>query len=557
MKDRSFSEEELRQREKEERSRRRKQEQAYREAQRGVYSRIYEEQDAMPEDYRQALWEDERDDDLYDDDYGTDREIRYDAYYHDPRYEDDDPTRGPDEDWADERRRIQQELGGEDWRDETVRRPRADPAPPEDEDDEWQPLVASQRTAPLPDPRTYRDYDAYDADDDRDAYDEEDDEETPPPPPRKKRPAAQQFEQRPRPKKRRKRRRVLLIVLLVLLALVAAGLIVHQIYVRPPDLPAADNTASQENGTDPGSLGVGRKEDVYTFLLVGRDDGGGGNTDTMMVGCYDVKNGTVDILSIYRDTMVDVPWEIPKINSVYNQRGIEGVQEQVKNLIGYRPDYYFVVELDAVSELVDAIGGVDYDVPYNMDYDDPTQDLHIHYKQGMQHLSGSDAVRVLRWRKNNSGEKLSVGDVGRVTVQHSFLKALAGQLVSLGNLTKIGEIARIVDDNLDSNLTYGEMIWFGERALGLDQDAFRFHNLPGDYTGTMWSQTYRNYQSYVFVNGTALRELVNQYMNPYLTDITADMQHITHDTTVNNLPVESDTAGEESSGDGQSGGTSN
>ena len=169
------------------------------------------------------------------------------------------------------------------------------------------------------------------------------------------------------------------------------------------------------------------------------------------------------------------------------------------------------------------------------------------------YMSGSDAVRVLRWRKNNSGEKLSVGDVGRVTVQHSFLKALAGQMVSLGNLTKIGEIAKIVDNNLDSNLTYGEMIWFGERALGLGQDAFRFHNLPGDYTGTMWSQTYRNYQSYVFVNGTALRALVNQYMNPYLTYITADMQHVSHDTTVNNLPVESDSAGEtDPTGDGQS-----
>ena len=375
----------------------------------------------------------------------------------------------------------------------------------------------------------------------------------PPPPPRKKRPGTEDVPERPRPKKRKKRKRILLIVLLVLLALVAAGFVVHQIYVRPPDLPSAGNTAGQETGTDPGSMGVGRKEDVYTFLLVGRDDGGGGNTDTMMVGCYDVKNGTVDVLSIYRDTLVDVPWEIPKINSVYNRQGIEGVQKQVKNLIGYQPDYYFVVELDAVSELVDAIGGVDYDVPYNMDYDDPTQDLHIHYKQGMQHLSGSDAVRVLRWRKNNSGEKLSVGDVGRVTVQHSFLKALAGQMVSLGNLTKIGEIAKIVDNNLDSNLSYGEMIWFGERALGLGQDAFRFHNLPGDYTGTMWSQTYRNYQSYVFVNGTALRALVNQYMNPYLTDITADMQHVSHDTTVNNLPVESDSAGEtDPTGDGQS-----
>lgn len=159
----------------------------------------------------------------------------------------------------------------------------------------------------------------------------------------------------------------------------------------------------------------------------------------------------------------------------------------------------------------------------------------------MQHLNGEDAVKVLRWRKNNSGESLSVGDVGRVEVQHSFLRALAKEMVSLGTLTKIGEIVDIVDRNLESNLDYGEMIWFGERALGLKEGSIRFHNLPGDYTGTMWSPTYQNYQSYVFVNSSALRDLINQYMNPYLEDITPDMQHVVQDTTVNNLPVESDT----------------
>ena len=166
MKDRSFSEEELRQREKEERSRRRKQEQAYREAQRGVYSRIYEEQDAMPEDYRRALWDDPQDEsDDYDDGYdGADREIHYDAYYHAPRDE-DDWTRGPSEDWTDERRRIQEELGGR--RDRPGRQPLAE------EDDEWQPIVASQRTGPLPDRKAYEAYDSY----------EEDDDVPPPPPP--------------------------------------------------------------------------------------------------------------------------------------------------------------------------------------------------------------------------------------------------------------------------------------------------------------------------------------------------------------------------------------
>ena len=512
MNNRSFSEEEMRQREKEERSRLRKQEQAYREAQRGVYSRIYQEQDAMPEDYRAAFWEDPRDR-LYDQDRRA-------------------AQKG--DDWAAERRQIQEELWDDPWpksrgdrRSEPPvdppRRPSRPAPPPQDREpasDEWQPLP-ELRPGGQKAPQRKR--------------------KSPPPaggtggrggpPPR--------GAGGPPPRKRR-RRKILVTVLLVLLALLAIGFVIHQIYVRPPDIPTHEN---QEAGTDPGSLGVGRREDVYTFLLVGRDDGqgGGGNTDTMMVGCYDVKNGTVDVLSIYRDTMVDVPGEIPKINSVYNRQGIEGVQKQIKNLIGYTPDYYFVVELDAVAELVDAIGGVDYEVPYNMDYDDPTQDLKIHYKKGMQHLNGEDAVKVLRWRKNNSGESLSVGDVGRVEVQHSFLRALAKEMVSLGTLTKIGEIVDIVDRNLESNLDYGEMIWFGERALGLKEGSIRFHNLPGDYTGTMWSPTYQNYQSYVFVNSSALRDLINQYMNPYLEDITPDMQHVVQDTTVNNLPVESDT----------------
>ncbi len=469
MSSRSFSEEARRQQEREERSRQRKQDQAYREARRGSYE--------AP-------------------DYPDDRDPANDLFWGDPRDRLYDRMEDEDE-WAEERRQIQEELWDDPWPKRTERR--------------TPPPKGRHPSAPAGSARGGGQ------------------------PPKGRGPSK-------KPKKKRRRRKVLLAVLLVLLALLAGGFLIHQVLVRPPDLP----DSQQEMGTDPGALGAGRKAGVYTFLLVGRDDGGGGNTDTIMVGCFDVKNGTVDVLSIYRDTLVDVPLEIPKINAVYNHQGIQGVREQVKNLIGYAPDYYFVVELDAVEELVDAIGGVDYDVPYSMHYDDPSQNLHIHYEKGPQHLSGADAVKVLRWRKNNSGEALSVGDVGRVEVQHSFLRALAGEMVSLGTLTKIGDIVDIVDRNLESNLKYGEMIWFGERALGLGKDSIRFHNLPGDYTGTMWSPTYRNYQSYVFVNSSALRELVNQFMNPYLEDITAEMQHVVKDTTVNNLPVEgSDQTGTE------------
>ena len=210
------------------------------------------------------------------------------------------------------------------------------------------------------------------------------------------------------------------------------------------------------------------KSGVYNLLLLGIDNPGSaitGRSDTMLLASLNARTGTLKLISFMRDTYVAIPHHgHNKLNAAYAYGGAELLLETLEASFGVQVDGYVAVNYQLMADLVDAIGGVDYDVPYNMDYDDPTQDLHIHYKQGMQHLSGSDAVRVLRWRKNNSGEKLSVGDVGRVTVQHSFLKALAGQMVSLGNLTKIGEIAKIVDNNLDSNLSYGEMIWFGERA---------------------------------------------------------------------------------------------
>ena len=359
--------------------------------------------------------------------------------------------------------------------------------------------------------------------------------------------------------------KVLLIALLC--GVVAGGS--YLLKIRAPELPSKggdskNNNTEQTDGIDygdgvrPKASGERKSKDFYTVLVLGRDTGGGGNTDTMLLASYDVTNQKATVMSIPRDTMVNVPWDVKRINSVYNyygggEKGIKALYKEISQLVGFEPDYQVIVEWDAVGAIVEAMGGVYYDVPRNMNYDDPYQDLHIHFNKGMQHLSGEDAVKVLRWRKNNSGENLSVGDVGRVSVQHSFLQALAQEMLSLGTITKIGDIVDIMNRNLESNLNYGEMIWFGEQFLLAGDTEIRFHNLPGDYTGTLWSQTYQNYQSYVFVNSSALLELVNTYLNPYQAEITSDMQHVIYDTTVNNLPVEGTT--EESSAETQSGGT--
>ena len=227
-----------------------------------------------------------------------------------------------------------------------------------------------------------------------------------------------------------------------LAALLAIGVGWWLMFVKPPDVtnnvlpsvadndpdrqePDASGWEQPEEGDPAGATKVpGRKDDVYTFLLLGKDTGGGGNTDTMILVTYDVSNGTVDCLSIPRDTMINVSWTIKKINAVYaSKRGIEGLKEEVGHLTGIVPDFYVAVEWEAIGKIVEALGGVEFDVPYNMNYDDPYQNLHIHQKKGLRKLNGDDAMQVIRWRKNNKSDGgFEIGDTGRQQVQQDFLK---------------------------------------------------------------------------------------------------------------------------------------
>ena len=123
--------------------------------------------------------------------------------------------------------------------------------------------------------------------------------------------------------------------------------------------------------------------------MLGRDTGGGGNTDTMLLASYDVTNQKATVMSIPRDTMVNVPWDVKKgINSVYNyygggDKGIKALYKEISQLVGFEPDYQVVVGGEAVGAIVEAIGGVYFDVPYNMDYHDQYQDLVIEQEKGL------------------------------------------------------------------------------------------------------------------------------------------------------------------------------
>ena len=329
--------------------------------------------------------------------------------------------------------------------------------------------------------------------------------------------------------------RVLLIALLC--GVVAGGS--YLLKIRAPQLPNKGDAQKDPNqtqvdeidygdGVRPRADGERKSKDFYTVLVLGRDTGGGGNTDTMLLASYDVTNQKATVMSIPRDTMVNVPWDVKRINSVYNyygggEKGIKALYKEISQLVGFEPDYQVIVEWDAVGAIVEAMGGVYYDVPRNMNYDDPYQDLHIHQTKGYRKLSGSDVMQVLRYRHDTDIHYgYPDGDLGRIKTQQSLLKAMIEQLLQLKNVTKIGEFARAVKNNVTSDLTFEEMLWFGSQAVmgGLKVEDVNFVTMPNTAL-YVYSRAYPRWpQNYVFPKAQELLDIVNNKLSPFVEKFT-------------------------------------
>ena len=284
------------------------------------------------------------------------------------------------------------------------------------------------------------------------------------------------------------------------------------------DAPSGEVEQIDDSNTEQPLLSGARREDYYTFLLFGMDKISE-STDTIMVVSYNVKDQQLNLMSIPRDTMINVSWDIKRINSVYSMNGINGLKKHVGKLIGFVPDYYVKIDLNAFIEVVDLIGGVEFDVPRVMDYDDAEQNLHIHLKPGLQKLNGEQAMGLVRWRKNNT---LTAGydDTGRVKTQQAFLKEMFKQCLKIRNWTKITGYVEIFNKDVESDLTLGNMLWFARKAMDLGEDSFHTCTIPGDYYASAWSRSTSSMQSYVTLDAPEVIKLVNESFNPYLSNVT-------------------------------------
>jgi LCP family protein required for cell wall assembly len=254
--------------------------------------------------------------------------------------------------------------------------------------------------------------------------------------------------------------------------------------------------------------GYARKKHCWTFLLVGVDKIGS-NTDSLILVRYDADAQTVGMASIPRDTCVDVKRKLKKINAAWANGGMEQLKYEVSLTFGIPIDFYVKVNVKGFAALVDELGGVDFDVPCSMSYDDPAQNLSIHYKKGMQHLSGQQALEVCRFRHNN--DNTGYNDTGRMETQRAMLTAIAKKLLSWNSLTKIKSYLAIVSEHVETDLSLSDMAWFAEHAISFDMDK------EGSLNTMMMPAVWRN--PYMYLDPAATLEMVNRYLNPYTKDL--------------------------------------
>lgn len=263
-------------------------------------------------------------------------------------------------------------------------------------------------------------------------------------------------------------------------------------------------------GRLPAAGGADRRSGVSSVLLAGVD-ADGLRTDTLMVVSVDREEKTYNILSIPRDTLTFGEYPVPKINGAYGwygcgEDGMDALMDLIEDSIGFRPDKYVLVDFSSVTELVDLMGGIECEVPMDLEVEG------VRLQQGLQKLDGEEVLAVLRFRSG-----YAMADLQRVEVQRSVISAAMEQWLSLRNLPKLREAAACIEEKTMTDLTAFQMV-----ALAMelrDCQAGGNYTLPGE--AKMIGDG-----SYYVLDPERVAELINEHFNPYERDITVEDLHI-------------------------------
>lgn len=271
-----------------------------------------------------------------------------------------------------------------------------------------------------------------------------------------------------------------------------------------------DDQSKAGNSGDTMELNKKEYKEELLFLLMGIDGDDvskskGYRTDTMILAKVNFDDGSINLLSIPRDSRVYVKGKRDKITHAHAYGGSELAIRTVREFLNIDLEYFVKVDYQVVKGIVDAIGGIDIDVPVRMKYSDPkaSPPLKIDLQPGIQELNGQKAHDFLRFRGYKSG------DVGRVEAQQYFMTEFIKQSLRIKNIPQIPKMVEEYYKNVETNIPLTTMLRAAASASNLDIENMNTFIIPGEgkYVGD--TSYYLNYE-------TETKKLIEENFGEYL-----------------------------------------
>lgn len=197
-------------------------------------------------------------------------------------------------------------------------------------------------------------------------------------------------------------------------------------------------------------------------------------TDTIILGSFDLEDKNASLLSIPRDTMVEIPGRgKDKANAAHAYGGPSLAVAALEKFLGVTIHYYVRTNFAGFARIVDILGGVELEVEKDMDYEDPEQDLYIHLRKGLQVLDGDKALQYVRYRDADRG------DIGRIERQQKFISTLVKKMFRVGTLFKLPGLSAELARHISTNMDPGEILLFARMAAQTPGDEIETGIVPG------------------------------------------------------------------------------
>lgn len=243
-------------------------------------------------------------------------------------------------------------------------------------------------------------------------------------------------------------------------------------------------------------------ERITRFLVMGRDRAAG-LTDSIFVVALNETARRASILQIPRDTFANYTEKrYKKLNGALNEMGERGVKELLSSALGVRLDYFVILDLSCLRQTVNAIGGVEVEIPQDMEYSDPAQGLEIHLSAGTHRLTGDEAEQFVRYRAGYVN-----ADLGRLDAQKIFLKAFAKQCQSVSP-TRLLQAACMMLNRVQTDIGLPEAIRVVSVLRECDTDDIPMETVAGEAVQG------RSGAWYYCINRAGACRTVNEYLMP-------------------------------------------